>query len=92
MVAQDVADDELAPAGPGRGDDFLSLRNAFGQGLLDEHMTPRLQCRYGIRGMGVGVSRDGNSVRCGFLQGLEIVGKEIVAATKLVVEFLPRTG
>ena len=90
VVAEDIADDDLALRGLGFGDDLLGRGDGDRERLLDEHVATGLERGDGVFGVGVRVAGDRDRVGLGRLErGME-VGVFGVAAAELGVE--PRAG
>ena len=75
MVAEDIADDELAAGLSRDGNDALGIGDGLGQRLLDKDIGAGLHGLNRIVGMGIRPGADGNHIGLERCQRLVVVGE-----------------
>ena len=92
MVAQDVANDELAVRFYGCVDHRLGTLDGLGDRLLEEYVCARLKSFCRILRVSVRVGVDGDRVRFCFCERCLVDVEFLIDVPKLSVQFLTATG
>ena len=92
MVAEDVADDQLAVGGEGLGHDAFGIGHRLGEWFFDKNVATGIESGLSVGGVRVWIGGDGNGVRLGNIQGFQKIAEFRVTAAKLRIERSPAFG